>query len=118
MAEARGVRRRVPIAALVHWRIELRQLEPSVAVRGLHDRDLCPDALEPHDTVHPAALDWGSARDSSPSATKNSVAAARSSATMPTWSIRWIVMCSPSSPGGPAWPLVSLGRSPRDVLDS
>ena len=24
---------------------------------GLQDRDLCPDAVEPHDTVHPAALD-------------------------------------------------------------
>ena len=32
--------------------------------------------------------------DSSPSSTKNSVAAARSSTTMPTCSIRWIVMCS------------------------
>src|SRR5262249_909047 len=31
---------------------------------------------------------------SSPSATKNSVAAARSSTTMPTWSMRWIVMRS------------------------
>jgi hypothetical protein len=29
-----------------------------------------------------------------PSSRKNSVAAARSSTTMPTWSIRWIVMCS------------------------
>jgi hypothetical protein len=27
------------------------------AVRGLQDRDLCPDAVEPHDAVHPAALD-------------------------------------------------------------
>ena len=24
---------------------------------GLQDRDLCPDAVEPHDAVHPAALD-------------------------------------------------------------
>jgi hypothetical protein len=57
MADARGVRRRVPIAALVQRRVELRQLEASVAVWGLHDRGLCPDALEPHDTVHPPALD-------------------------------------------------------------
>ena len=27
-----------------------------MAVRGLHHRDLCPDALEPH-AVHPTALD-------------------------------------------------------------
>src|SRR5205807_10378309 len=33
------------------------QLESSVAVRGLQDRDLCPDPVEPHDAVHPAALD-------------------------------------------------------------
>src|SRR5439155_1089285 len=31
---------------------------------------------------------------SSPSSTKNAVAAARSSTTMPTWSMRWIVMRS------------------------
>ena len=29
----------------------------AVAVRGLHDRDLDPDAVEPDDAVHPAALD-------------------------------------------------------------
>jgi hypothetical protein len=33
------------------------QLEPSVAVRGLHHRALRPDALEPHHAVHPTALD-------------------------------------------------------------
>ena len=33
------------------------QLEPSVAVRGLHHRDLRPDDLEPHRAVHPTALD-------------------------------------------------------------
>ena len=37
--------------------MKLRQLEPSVAVRGLHHRDLRPDALEPHHAVHPTALD-------------------------------------------------------------
>jgi hypothetical protein len=31
---------------------------------------------------------------SSPSSTKNATASARSLTTMPTWSIRWIVMCS------------------------
>ena len=28
-----------------------------VAVRGLQERDVCPDALESHDAVYPAALD-------------------------------------------------------------
>ncbi len=28
-----------------------------MAVRGLQERDLCPDAVEPPDAVHPAALD-------------------------------------------------------------
>jgi hypothetical protein len=57
MADARRVRRRVPIAALCRRRVEFRQLESSVAIRGLQERDLCPDAVEPHDAVHPAALD-------------------------------------------------------------
>jgi hypothetical protein len=33
------------------------QLEPSVAVRSVHHRDLRPYALEPHDAVHRAAFD-------------------------------------------------------------
>jgi hypothetical protein len=37
--------------------VELVQLESSVAVRSLQHRNLRPDALEPHDAVHPAALD-------------------------------------------------------------
>ena len=37
--------------------VELDQLEPSVAVRGLHHRALRPDALEPHHAVHPTVLD-------------------------------------------------------------
>jgi hypothetical protein len=57
MADARGVRRRVPVAAPARRGVKLRQLEPSVAVRGLHHRDLRPDALEPHHAVHPTALD-------------------------------------------------------------
>ena len=37
--------------------MELRQLESSVAVRSLHDRNVRPYALEPHDAVHPATFD-------------------------------------------------------------
>src|SRR2546427_9205650 len=61
MADARGVRRRVPVAAPARPGGQLRQLEPSVAVRGLHHRDLRPDALEPHHAVHPTALHWPTA---------------------------------------------------------
>lgn len=43
--DPRCVRRRVSVAAPVRRRVEFRQLEASLAVRGLHDRDLCPDAL-------------------------------------------------------------------------
>src|SRR6266540_2112817 len=57
MADARGVRRRVPVAAPARRGVKLCQLEPSVAVRGLHHRDLRPDALEPYHAVHPTALD-------------------------------------------------------------
>ena len=44
MGDARGVRQRVPVAAPAGWGVKLRQLEPSVAVRGLHYRDLHPTA--------------------------------------------------------------------------
>ena len=37
--------------------VELHQLEPTVAVRGLHHRVLHPDALEPDHAVDPTALD-------------------------------------------------------------
>ena len=52
-----GVRRRVPVAARARRGVELHLLEPSVAVRGLQHRVLHPDVLEPHDAVHPTALD-------------------------------------------------------------
>jgi hypothetical protein len=57
MADARRVRRRLPVAARARRSMKLHQLEPSVAVRGLHHRELRPDALEPHHAVHPTALD-------------------------------------------------------------
>ena len=57
MADARGVRWRVPVGAPDRGGVELHQLEPTVAVRGLHHRVLHPDALEPDHAVHPTALD-------------------------------------------------------------
>ena len=57
MADAQDIRRRVPVAAPDRGGVELHQLEPTVAVRGLHHRILHPNALEPHHTVHPTALD-------------------------------------------------------------
>src|ERR671923_1882792 len=57
MADARSVRRRVPVAAPARRGVKLRQLEPSVAIRGLQHRDLRADALETHHAVHPTTLD-------------------------------------------------------------
>jgi hypothetical protein len=108
MADARGVRRRVPVAAPARRGVKPRQLEPSVAVRGLHHRDLRPGALEPHDAVHPTALDRPPALQLSPSSTKNSVAAARLSTTMPTCSMRWIVMRSTVAERRPQLPRLSV----------
>jgi hypothetical protein len=56
MADPKPVRRRVLVAGLRRRRVEFCQLESSVAVRGLQHRDICSDAFEPHDAVHPAAL--------------------------------------------------------------
>ena len=47
----------MPVAAPARRGVKLRQLEPSVAIRGLHHRDLRPDALKPHHPVHLTALD-------------------------------------------------------------
>jgi hypothetical protein len=57
VAETRRVGRRVPVVALVRRRVELHELESSVTVRSLHHRTVNADALEPHDAIHPAALD-------------------------------------------------------------
>jgi len=51
------------------------------------------DAVELHHAVHPTALDGPLHCSLSPSSTKKAAAAARSSTTMPTCSMRWIVMC-------------------------
>src|ERR1041385_3833964 len=45
------------LLALVRRGVELRQLESSMAGGGLQHRDLRANALEPNDTVGPAALD-------------------------------------------------------------
>ena len=46
-----------PSLAVVRRRVELRQLDSCLAVRRLQHRDVRPYALEPHDAIHPAALD-------------------------------------------------------------
>jgi hypothetical protein len=92
MTDARCVRRRVPVVVLVQGRVELRQLESSMAVRGLHDRDFCPDAIEPHDAIHPPALDRPLALQLE-SELDEELSRGRVSTTMPTWSIRWMVTC-------------------------
>src|SRR2546423_5905605 len=39
-------------------RVELGQLNPTVAVWGPHHRDFGSNVLEPNDLVHPTSLDW------------------------------------------------------------
>jgi hypothetical protein len=56
-ADTQGVRRRVPVAAPGRRGVKLHQFEPSMAVRSLQHRYVHADALEPHHTVHPTALD-------------------------------------------------------------
>jgi hypothetical protein len=50
----------------------------SVAVRGLHRRDLRPDALEPHHAVHSTALDGPVSLQRESELDEDAVAAARS----------------------------------------
>src|SRR5512133_3897723 len=52
----KGVRRRVPVATPSRRGVKLHQFEPSMAFRSLQHRDVHADALEPHHTVHPTAL--------------------------------------------------------------
>ncbi len=56
-ADTQGVRWRVHVVAPGRRGVELHQFEPSMAVRGLQHCDIHADALEPHPTVHPTALD-------------------------------------------------------------
>src|SRR4029453_15056501 len=55
--DARGVHRRPRRNAGGHRRVERRQLDPAVAVRGPHAGDVPPDAVQPDELVHPFTLD-------------------------------------------------------------
>src|ERR1700733_2285347 len=57
VSDTEPVRRRVAVATLGRRRVEFRQFESSVAVRGLQHRDICPDAFESYNAIHPASLD-------------------------------------------------------------
>src|SRR5215470_16528528 len=59
--DAWGVRGRMPVAVRALGCMELHQFEATVAVWALHHRDLNPDSLEPHNAVHPIALDQAAA---------------------------------------------------------
>jgi len=41
----------------LHRRVERRQLDPAVAVRGPHDGEVRSDAVQPDELVHPFTLD-------------------------------------------------------------
>ncbi len=40
-----------------HRRVERRQLDPAVAVRGPHEGEVRADAVQPDELVHPLTLD-------------------------------------------------------------
>jgi hypothetical protein len=94
MADARCVRRRVPVAGLGRRCVEFdsssRAWPSGVCSMAISDRT--PSSPTTRSTQRPSTDP--SPCSSSPSSTKNSIAAARSSTTMPTWSILRIVMCS------------------------
>ena len=82
----------------------------AVAVRGLQHCDVLSDVVDPDDTLHPLLI--GPLPSSSmPSSTKNEIAASRSSTTMMTLSIRWIVMLGLLGVVRPRWPHPPLRRS-------
>src|SRR6266516_2349504 len=85
---AQSVHRGVPVIGDHRRREKSRELEPAVAVRRTHHRDL--DALVAHPVTRPDQSPSIMARPSSsrPSSRKNAIAAGRSSTTMPTLSIR------------------------------
>src|SRR5437762_4029940 len=57
-AYAQRVRRRAfRLGSDRRRRVELRQLNPAVAVRGPHHGDVGTDAVQPDDAVHPTPLD-------------------------------------------------------------
>ena len=106
-------------ALIAARRVELRQLEPAVAVRGPHHRDVAADAVEPDGAVHPRSLDrrlalqlhakFDEERDGSLEVVDDDADVVHPLNRHGG---------SPSSSRGPSWPLVSLGRSQRHILDT
>ena len=90
-----------------------------MAVRGPHHRDVDSDAVEPDDTVHPTSLDRRLALQLHTKFDKE-----RYSSLEVVDDDADVVHPlnrhggSPSSSRGPSWPLVSLGRSQRHILDT
>src|SRR3712207_3982798 len=100
-------------------RVELRQLDPPVAVRGPHHDDVGTDAVEPDDTVNPTSLDGCLALQLHTKFGKE-----RGSGLKIVDDDEDVVHPpnrhggSPSSSRGPSWPLVSPGRSQGHILDT
>jgi hypothetical protein len=87
-AYARVRRRAFRLGSHRRRRVEFRQFNPAVSVRGPHRGDVGTDVVEPDDLIHPRALDPGLAFQLHTESTKNALAASRSSTTMRTLSIR------------------------------
>jgi hypothetical protein len=91
LADARSGRRRASVAAVGRRRMKRRQLESAVPVWALQDGDLRPGRPRPRrcgptNRPRPALP--------SPSVAKDATASCEASTTMPTCSIRSIVICS------------------------
>jgi len=98
--------------------MELRQLEPAVAVRGPHHRDVDPDAVEPVEAVHLTSLDRRLALQLHAELEEELLGGLEvvdddADVVHPLNRHGG----SPSSPRGRSWPLMSPGRSRPHILD-
>ena len=117
--DAQRVRRCMSRLAADRWRrVELRQLDAPVAVRGPHHDDVGTDTVEPDDLASPIPPDGrlalqlhtklGEKRDSCLEIVDNDEDVVHSPKRHAD---------PPSPTRGPSWPLLSLGRSQRRILD-
>jgi hypothetical protein len=98
--------------------VELRQFDPPVAVRGPHHDDVGTDAVEPDDTVNRISLDERLALQLHTKFGKECGSGLKivdnDEDVVHPLNRHGV---SPPSSRGLSWPLVSLGRSQRHILD-
>src|SRR5829696_904640 len=119
MQAQRVGRRALRLGADRRGGVVLRQLQPAVAVRGPHHRNVAPDAVESDGAVRPKAFDLRLAFQLHAEFDKERLGRLKvvdddADVVHPLNRHGG----SPSSLRGPSWPLVSLGRSQRHILDT